>query len=55
MTALPIPLPHRVKVGKTGDVWLATCVCGWVWHSRFHRVALTVGQGHLINQARKAH
>lgn len=47
-------LQHRIRVGKTGHVWLATCVCGWVWHSSYHRIALVLGQGHLTNQARKA-
>ena len=57
MTTLPIALPHRIHVRKSvgAKPWHATCDCGkWEWHSDYHRIALTMGAGHLINQARKA-
>lgn len=56
-TPLPIALPHRIKVRKVDGSrpWHADCTCEhWTWRSKYHRVALAQGIGHLINQARKA-
>lgn len=58
MNTLPIPLPHKVTIRRTGDMfkpWRAECSCmRWQWRSRYWPMAMRMAQGHLLNAPKRA-